>query len=205
MTELEDSKIILLRDKVDLDATIVDVPEFKLIGADDKKERVVHLDKWLWAACFFKTRELAISAISAGAVTYNYDTTYHNQAIYIGDVITIKYDKNTKTVNVTGLSTRRRNMNDASQLYKEEHKNLHRSEFRGNRYYKRNHKQYNKSANHNKKQLTKENTLHNTTKEEPNYNRTHSQSQFPSDFSSSHFLDRAQEWYDEPDFKEPDN
>lgn len=83
----------------------------------DKRTLKVRLDKWLWAARFFKTIALARSAIEDGRVYYEGKITAPSKEITIGTQITINHGK-AKTVVVLQLCTRRRNTDDANALFK---------------------------------------------------------------------------------------
>lgn len=84
-------------------------------------ERVlkVRLDKWLWAARFFKTRALARAAVEAGKVFYNGERSKPSREIEIGALLQIRQGRFEKTVTVKGLSTRRRSTDEALQLFEE--------------------------------------------------------------------------------------
>lgn len=85
------------------------------------EERVlkVRLDKWLWAARFFKTRALARAAVEAGKVFYNSERSKPSREIEIGATLYIRQGRFEKTVIVRGLSTRRRSTEEALQLFEE--------------------------------------------------------------------------------------
>lgn len=83
----------------------------------DTKSLKVRLDKWLWAARFFKTRALARSAIENGYVYYEGEKTVPGKEITIGASITINQGR-AKTVIVCQLCTRRRNTDEANTLFK---------------------------------------------------------------------------------------
>lgn len=90
-----------------------------LMDDGNKKDLKVRLDKWLWAVRFFKTRAIARSAIENKKVFYNNEIVKPSTEIKIGDKVQIKQSGFTKVVLITGLSTRRRNADDANALYKE--------------------------------------------------------------------------------------
>lgn len=85
----------------------------------DQKTLKVRLDKWLWAARFFKTRALAMAAVEQGNVLYNSKKCVPNREIEIGAVLNISIGKQSKQVKIIGLSTRRRGNSEASALYEE--------------------------------------------------------------------------------------
>ena len=83
---------------------------------DDEKCR---LDKWLWAARFFKTRPLARAAIEHGKISYDGQPTIPSKEIELGATITISNGRANKAIIIRGLSTRRRNLDEAVELYEE--------------------------------------------------------------------------------------
>lgn len=95
--------------------------EFGDFDPDSGTERVlkVRLDKWLWAARFFKTRALARAAVEAGKVFYNGERSKPSREIEIGALLQIRQGRFEKTVTVKGLSTRRRSTDEALQLFEE--------------------------------------------------------------------------------------
>jgi ribosome-associated heat shock protein Hsp15 len=83
---------------------------------DDNK---VRLDKWLWAARFFKTRSLATDAIEGGKVHVENQRVKPSRIIHLNQHITIQIGLVEKTIIVRGISTQRRPFSEASQLYEE--------------------------------------------------------------------------------------
>lgn len=79
----------------------------------------VRLDKWLWAARFFKTRSLAIKAIKGGKISVNGQHVKPGRELSIGDQLTIRQGFDLKTVIVQALSTQRGPASVAQQLYAE--------------------------------------------------------------------------------------
>ena len=84
-----------------------------------EKALKVRLDKWLWAARFFKTRALARSAIEAGKVFYDGQKTIPSKEIVIGATLLINQGKSKKVIEIRQLSTRRRSTDEANALYEE--------------------------------------------------------------------------------------
>ncbi len=82
-------------------------------------ETTVRLDKWLWAARFFKTRALATESISGGKVRVNGLRPKPARAIRVGDVLTIRRGPYEFVVEVRGLSTVRGPATRAVLLYQE--------------------------------------------------------------------------------------
>jgi ribosome-associated heat shock protein Hsp15 len=79
----------------------------------------MRIDKWLWAARFYKTRSLATAAIAGGKVHLNGERTKAGKVVRIGDTLTISRGQLTCTVVVRALSERRGSGTDARELYEE--------------------------------------------------------------------------------------
>ncbi len=77
------------------------------------------IDKWLWAARFFKTRSLASDAVERGRVTLNDERCKPARAIKLGDVLDIDNGSTRWQVRVLGLSEQRGPAPVARQLYEE--------------------------------------------------------------------------------------
>jgi ribosome-associated heat shock protein Hsp15 len=90
----------------------------KATSGDEVLTRV-RLDKWLWAARFFKTRALAKQAIEAGRVQCFGSRTKPGKEINTGMEITLRQGYDIKTVVVTRLSEQRRGAVEAQWLYQE--------------------------------------------------------------------------------------
>lgn len=103
------------------------------ISLPSSQPLVVRLDKWLWAARFFRTRALAREAVENGKVSYNHKSAKPNLEIEVGAILNIKLGKFDKIVTITGLSTRRRNAGDAESLFKEHENFANRNQYRNNR------------------------------------------------------------------------
>jgi ribosome-associated heat shock protein Hsp15 len=79
----------------------------------------VRLDKWLWAARFFKTRALAADAIDGGKVDVNDTRAKRAKMIQVGDEIRVRQTPYEHVVHVRGLSERRGPASVAATLYEE--------------------------------------------------------------------------------------
>lgn len=79
----------------------------------------VRLDKWLWAARFFKTRSLAKKAIEGGKVTYDGARAKVSKEVNVGASLTIRQGWDEKTVCVDALAEQRRGATQAAELYTE--------------------------------------------------------------------------------------
>ena len=79
----------------------------------------VRLDKWLWAARFFKTRSLAADAIVGGKVLVNGDRPKPAKLLQLHDEVSIRVGPYQHVVTVRGLSERRGPATVAATLYEE--------------------------------------------------------------------------------------
>jgi ribosome-associated heat shock protein Hsp15 len=79
----------------------------------------MRIDKWLWAARFFKTRSLATDEINHGRVQIGKQDVKPSREIRIGEVITIVQARMPRTVVVRGLGEQRGPASVAQQLYEE--------------------------------------------------------------------------------------
>ena len=77
------------------------------------------IDKWLWAARFFKTRSLAKAAIEGGKVHHQNERVKVSKEVRIGMQFTIQQGFDKKTVTVLGLSAQRGAAPIAQTLYEE--------------------------------------------------------------------------------------
>ena len=82
-------------------------------------EELVRLDKWLWAARFFKTRSLAKDAVDGGKVQYNQQRCKPGKTVELGASIKIRQGWVDKVVIVKALSAQRKNAVLAQILYEE--------------------------------------------------------------------------------------
>jgi ribosome-associated heat shock protein Hsp15 len=79
----------------------------------------VRIDKWLWAARFFKTRSLAKQAIEGGKIHLDGNRVKASKEINVGLKLLIRQGWDEKEVVVTALSEQRRGAPEASLLYQE--------------------------------------------------------------------------------------
>ena len=79
----------------------------------------VRVDKWLWAARFFKTRSLAARACELGRVESNGQTAKPAREVHAGDVLQVKTEGGLYTVEVLALSEMRGPAAVAQTLYRE--------------------------------------------------------------------------------------
>ena len=85
----------------------------------DTQETAVRLDKWLWAARFFKTRSLASKAVSGGHVHLNSKRVKPSRLVQGGEQLRIKRGTEEYTVIILALSARRGPAKVAQTLYEE--------------------------------------------------------------------------------------
>lgn len=90
----------------------------------------VRIDKWLWAARFYKTRNLAKQAIEGGKVHAQGQRVKPSKEITVGLVLVIRQGWDEKEVTVTALSDQRRGATEAALLYQETEGSLARREQR---------------------------------------------------------------------------
>lgn len=88
-------------------------------AADAPGQVSLRVDKWLWAARFYKTRSLAVQAIDAGHVRVFEERIKPARTIRAGDFISIRKAATVWNVTVTALSNRRGSATDALHLYAE--------------------------------------------------------------------------------------
>ncbi|MGN1055715.1 MAG: RNA-binding S4 domain-containing protein [Comamonas sp.] len=79
----------------------------------------MRLDKWLWAARFYKTRSLAVEQIGKGRVTVNNSAAKASREVRVGDTVALRQGNTPKTVKILGLSAIRGPAPLAQQLYQE--------------------------------------------------------------------------------------
>ena len=86
---------------------------------DAQSKQSTRLDKWLWAARFYKTRAIAKQMIDGGKVFYNGQRSKSGKAVVLGDRITIRQGFEEKHVIVHALADKRRDATFAQTLYVE--------------------------------------------------------------------------------------
>jgi len=79
----------------------------------------VRLDKWLWAARFFKTRSLATDAVDGGKVKLNGAAVKPAKDVKMGDRLQIRVGEQDWVVVVQGINEQRRPASEAKLLYQE--------------------------------------------------------------------------------------
>ena len=79
----------------------------------------MRIDKWLWAARFFKTRSIATVAVEGGKVKLNGERPKPAKAVKVGDQMEVRSGPFTFSISVLALSDRRGPATDAAKLYAE--------------------------------------------------------------------------------------
>ncbi|MDB5752492.1 MAG: hslR [Ramlibacter sp.] len=79
----------------------------------------LRIDKWLWAARFYKTRTLASEEIDKGRVAINGQDVKPAREVKVGDTVAMRREGVTRTVVVKGISQQRGPAPAAQQLYEE--------------------------------------------------------------------------------------
>ncbi|MGO2232826.1 S4 domain-containing protein [Marinomonas sp.] len=92
--------------------------------------QAVRLDKWLWAARFFKTRSLCKDAIDGGKVSYNGSKGKASRNVEIGALIGIRVGWDEKVVKIKDISGQRRGAPEAQLLYEETPESIEKREKR---------------------------------------------------------------------------
>ena len=77
----------------------------------------IRIDKWLWAARFYKTRSLATDEINKGRIEVNQQTAKPSREVKTGDTVAIRREGLVRTVTVMGLSDVRGSAPIAQTLY----------------------------------------------------------------------------------------
>jgi len=85
----------------------------------EKSSEEVRLDKWLWAARFYKTRAIAREMIEGGKVHYNGQRSKPSKLVELNAELTLRQGNDERTVVVADISAQRRPASEAKQLYRE--------------------------------------------------------------------------------------
>jgi ribosome-associated heat shock protein Hsp15 len=95
---------------------------------DDTENQEIRLDKWLWAARFFKTRSLAAQAIAGGKVEINDDRARPSRLVRLGDRLKIRRGPYEWTIAVKAISRLRGPAQKAKLLYNESEESVRKRE-----------------------------------------------------------------------------
>ena len=88
----------------------------------------LRLDKWLWAARFFKTRAVAVEAINGGKVHLNNTRVKPSRLVHIGDQINVTRGVDRYHCLIEGLNDKRRPAKEAQLLYLESEESIQKRE-----------------------------------------------------------------------------
>jgi ribosome-associated heat shock protein Hsp15 len=88
-------------------------------GCDHQRVEQVRIDKWLWAARFFKTRGTATEAVLGGRVQLNGASVKPSKEIHVDDTIDVRIGFRQWTIVVTGIADKRGSASVAATLYSE--------------------------------------------------------------------------------------
>lgn len=92
------------------------------------KNLTVRLDKWLWAARFYKTRSLARDMVQGGKVHYNGQRSKASKNVEIGALLSIRQGDLLFEVSIEAISEHRKGAPIAQTLYKETEKSIAKRE-----------------------------------------------------------------------------
>ncbi|KUI97067.1 ribosome-associated heat shock protein Hsp15 [Vibrio sp. MEBiC08052] len=82
-------------------------------------EEPIRLDKWLWAARFYKTRSIARNMVDGGKVHYNGQRSKPSKIVEVGATVTLRQGQEEKVVIIDKISDQRRGAPEAQTLYTE--------------------------------------------------------------------------------------
>ncbi|WP_437612670.1 ribosome-associated heat shock protein Hsp15 [Erwinia sp. V71] len=88
----------------------------------------VRLDKWLWAARFYKTRAVAREMIEGGKVHYNGQRSKPSKLVELDAELTLRQGNDERTVHILAITDQRRPATEAQQLYAETAESIEKRE-----------------------------------------------------------------------------
>lgn len=94
----------------------------------------LRIDKWLWAARFYKTRSLASEAVKGGKIHVNDARVKASHALQVGQVVRIRKSSLEMTVEVLQLSDKRGSAPQAQLLYQETEQSISQRELKHEQY-----------------------------------------------------------------------
>lgn len=94
----------------------------------EKPAEAVRLDKWLWAARFYKTRALAREMIEGGKVHYNGQRSKPGKVVETGATLTLRQGNDERTVIINAITEQRRPAAEAVLLYEETAESIEKRE-----------------------------------------------------------------------------
>lgn len=100
-------------------STLATLPELNSMRAPSEAADAARLDKWLWAARFFKTRALAAEAIDGGKIHLNGERVKRSKGVKVGDEVRARLGPYEHRVTVKSVLDRRGSASVAATLYEE--------------------------------------------------------------------------------------
>ncbi|MGG6178873.1 ribosome-associated heat shock protein Hsp15 [Pantoea allii] len=94
----------------------------------EKPSEGVRLDKWLWAARFYKTRSIAREMIEGGKVHYNGQRSKPSKLVERDAELTLRQGNEERTVVIADISEQRRSASEAQLLYRETEASIEKRE-----------------------------------------------------------------------------
>ncbi|WP_210508002.1 ribosome-associated heat shock protein Hsp15 [Pantoea ananatis] len=94
----------------------------------EKPDEGVRLDKWLWAARFYKTRSIAREMIEGGKVHYNGQRSKPSKLVERDAELTLRQGNEERTVVIAEISEQRRPASEAQLLYRETEASIEKRE-----------------------------------------------------------------------------
>ncbi|KAA1047748.1 ribosome-associated heat shock protein Hsp15 [Pseudocitrobacter sp. 73] len=94
----------------------------------EKSVAGVRLDKWLWAARFYKTRALAREMVDGGKVHYNGQRSKPSKIVELNALLTLRQGNDERTVVVKSITEQRRPASEAMLLYEETAESIEKRE-----------------------------------------------------------------------------
>ena len=98
------------------------------MSTQELDDNQVRLDKWLWAARFYRTRALAREMVDGGKVHYNGQRSKPSKFVEVGAEIRLRQGFDEKTVTILAISNQRKSASDAQQLYQESEESIEKRE-----------------------------------------------------------------------------
>lgn len=90
-----------------------------MVKATEPADDAVRLDKWLWAARFYKTRAIAREMIDGGKVHYNGQRSKPSKQVELNAEVKLRQGDDERTVIILAVSGQRRSATEAQALYQE--------------------------------------------------------------------------------------
>ena len=94
----------------------------------EKSTEGIRLDKWLWAARFYKTRAVAREMIEGGKVHYNGQRSKPSKLVEVAAELTLRQGNDERTVVIQAVSDKRGPATEAQQLYRETEQSIEKRE-----------------------------------------------------------------------------